>query len=323
MKSVSLKAVLSDQRLQEFGVHLKTQRNLSPLTIRAYLSDLKGVQSWLGLPNRADSEVEDDSRNFEAYLRDAALSGSYRDTTIKRKIATTKVFAKHLLEQDGIELPVVGLRRLRYKTEERLPVVMTDGEYLSFIRSVHDQTVRMTRGAKSPEIIYRAYRDRALFELLCSTAVRIGELSSANVEDISLENRTILIRGKGRRQRLLGLTHATTLHEIESYLTERARIEVSSNALFLSTLGKRLSIHAIGRLFAYYLKAARIERHITPHAMRHTVATGLLKDGADIRIVQAILGHSSILMTQRYTHVNPTLIADSFTRYSPRNHVEV
>jgi site-specific recombinase XerD len=150
---------------------------------------------------------------------------------------------------------------------------------------------------------YRALRNLALVDLLFATGMRVGEVSSLDLGDFAVAESVFKVRGKGGRDRLAFVVDEQTVRTQREHLEARSRLTSESPALFLNASGERLSTQGIANIIAQFRKEAGIERHITPHMLRHTVATLLLRNGVDIRIVQEFLGHASIATTQRYTHV--------------------
>jgi site-specific recombinase XerD len=155
--------------------------------------------------------------------------------------------------------------------------------------------------ASSPE--YRSLRNLALVDLLFATGLRVGEVSSLNVQDFFMRESVFRVKGKGGRDRLAVIVDEVTVRVQREYLEARTQIETRSPALFLNSSGRRLTTQGIANVIAHLQEEAGIERHVTPHMLRHTMATLLLRNGVDIRIVQEFLGHASIATTQRYTHV--------------------
>jgi site-specific recombinase XerD len=150
---------------------------------------------------------------------------------------------------------------------------------------------------------YRGLRNLALVDLLFATGMRVGEVSGLDLKDFEVAESVFKVRGKGGRDRLAFVVDEQTVHIQKQHIDARLRLTSGSPALFLNTSGERLSTQGIANIIAQFRKDAGIERHITPHMLRHTVATLLLRNGVDIRIVQEFLGHASIATTQRYTHV--------------------
>jgi integrase/recombinase XerC/integrase/recombinase XerD len=146
-----------------------------------------------------------------------------------------------------------------------------------------------------------AVRDNVILELLFSTGIRIGELVAVNVSDVDLEKKQIQITGRATRGRVVPMTSESVIASIKRYVELRSERNVATPALFVGRSGTRLTIYSIENIFKKHVRLADIKRHVTPHALRHTMAAMLVSTGADIREVQEILGHASILSTQVYT----------------------
>jgi len=150
---------------------------------------------------------------------------------------------------------------------------------------------------------YRSIRNLALVDLLFATGMRVGEVSTLDLRDFLIEEAVFKVRGKGGRDRLAFIVDKETVRIQREHLKARAHIATASQALFINPFGERLTTQGIADVIARLRRKAGIERHVTPHMLRHTVATLLLRNGVDIRVVQEFLGHTSIATTQRYTHV--------------------
>ncbi len=150
---------------------------------------------------------------------------------------------------------------------------------------------------------YRTLRDLALIDLLFATGMRVGETSALDIRDFFVREAVFRVQGKGGRDRLAFIVDEETVCIQRAHLNARGTIKTESQALFISGLGGRLSTQGITNVIARLRREARIKRHVTPHMLRHTVATLLLRNGVDIRVVQEFLGHASIATTQRYTHI--------------------
>lgn len=150
---------------------------------------------------------------------------------------------------------------------------------------------------------YRAIRNLALVDLLFATGMRVGEVSALNLVDFAVSESCFRVKGKGGRDRLAFVVDEQTLQIQREHVDLRSSITSNSPALFVNASGERLSTQGIANIISQFRKDAGIERHITPHMLRHTVATLLLRNGVDIRVVQEFLGHASIATTQRYTHI--------------------
>jgi len=181
-----------------------------------------------------------------------------------------------------------------------------------------NSTVKRARKPLAPSHSgYRNLRDLALVDLLFATGMRVGEVSSLDVKDFCSQEAMFRVRGKGGRDRLAFTVDQNTLEIQRSYLESRMRIETESPALFLNARGQRLSTQGISGVLTRLREEAGIQRHITPHMLRHTVATLLLRNGADIRVVQEFLGHASIATTQRYTHITKEHLIGVLRKHHP------
>jgi site-specific recombinase XerD len=170
-------------------------------------------------------------------------------------------------------------------------------------RSRPDDTLQSSVEWKASSGNYRALRDLALIDLLFATGIRVGEASALDIRDFFVREAAFRVQGKGGRDRLAFIVDEETVRTQRTYLEARRSIKTESPALFINASGRRLSTQGITNVIARLRREARIKRHVTPHMLRHTVATLLLRNGVDIRVVQEFLGHASIATTQRYTHV--------------------
>lgn len=160
-------------------------------------------------------------------------------------------------------------------------------------------------------------RNLALVDLLFATGMRVGEVSNLDVRDFVLPEAVFAVRGKGGRSRLAFAVDSKTLEIQRKHFVARMRIETDSSALFLNSSARRLSTQGIANVIGCFRQEAGIERHVTPHMLRHTVATLLLRNGADIRVVQEFLGHASIVTTQRYTHITKEHLIGALRKHHP------
>ena len=156
-------------------------------------------------------------------------------------------------------------------------------------------------------------------DLLISTGIRIGEAAALTLEDVIASERTLLIHGKGRKQRLIYISSPITWNRLMSLIKQRKRC--GGNYLFINRYGNPISIHGIEDIYAKYVKKAKLEVKSTPHYLRHTFATNLLSNGADLRSVQEILGHASVATTQIYTEVSTNRKKQVLKKYNYRNNL--
>jgi integrase/recombinase XerD len=290
------------QAIAEFLQHGQSVRNLSDRTLRAYQSDL--VQFHTHMSEMPAVEVTPE--HLETYLVKLG-DGPYRDTSIRRKVAALKVFFRYLEEQGiVVESPARKLK-IKKPIENRVPTVLSPREVRALLAAPKDQVSELaTMRDQSPggrNRYFCAVRDNVILELLFSTGIRIGELVSLNTADVDPDRRQIQITGRATRGRSVAVTSEAVLEALRQYLELRNDRAVSTGALFVGRSGTRLTIYSIENIFKKHVRLAEIKRHVTPHALRHTMAAMLVSAGTDIREVQEILGHASILSTQVYTRL--------------------
>jgi integrase/recombinase XerC/integrase/recombinase XerD len=288
------------QAIAEFLEHGQTVRNLSDRTLRAYQSDLSQFHHHVSDARMVDITPED----LEGYL-DKLGTEPYRDTSIRRKVAALKVFFR-FLEEKGIvaESPARKLK-IKRPVESRVPTVLSSREVRALLSAPKDQISDLAamrdQSAGGRNRYFCAVRDNVILELLFSTGIRIGELVALNVSDVDLEKRQIQITGRATRGRAVSIPSDVMVTTLMQYLELRGERSVETQALFVGRSGTRLTIYSIENIFKKHVRLAEIKRHITPHSLRHTMAAILVSNGTDIREVQEILGHASILSTQVYT----------------------
>jgi len=290
------------EAIADFLQHGQAVRNLSDRTIRAYQSDLSQFQVHLN----GSEMVDVTSEHLEQYL-DKLGTGPYRDTSIRRKVAALKVFFRYL-EEKGIfvESPARKLK-IRKPVENRVPTVLSSREVRALLAAPKDQIAALSglrdHSAGGRNRYFCAVRDNVILELLFSTGIRIGELVALNVSDVGIGNNQIHIIGRATRGRTVTITSHVVIDALINYMEMRSERNLTTDALFVGRSGTRLTIYSIENIFKKHVRIAEIKRHITPHSLRHTMAAMLVSSGADIRDVQEILGHASILSTQVYTRM--------------------
>jgi integrase/recombinase XerC/integrase/recombinase XerD len=290
------------QAIAQFLEHGQTVRNLSDRTLRAYQSDL--AQFHLQMDDRATVDITED--DLETYL-DKLGDGPYRDTSIRRKVAALKVFFRYLEEQGIVAESPARKLKIKKPVETRVPTVLSTREVKALLTAPKEQVAELAtsrdQSAGSRNRYFCAVRDNVILELLFSTGIRIGELVALNVQDVDLEQRQIRITGRATRGRLVTLVADDVVESMRQYLEMRAERTLSTPALFVGRSGTRLTIYSIENIFKKHVRLAEIKRHVTPHSLRHTMAAMLVSSGTDIKEVQEILGHASILSTQVYTRL--------------------
>ncbi len=288
------------QAIADFLQHGQAVRNLSDRTLRAYHSDLSQFHVHMNDANMVDITPE----HLEEYLEKLG-TGPYRDTSIRRKVAALKVFFRYLEEKGVVSESPARKLKIKRPVENRVPTVLSAREVRSLLAAPKDQISELAAARDhSPggrNRYFCAVRDNLILELLFSTGIRIGELVALNVSDVDLQDRQIQITGRATRGRTVALTSDAVVTALMTYLELRSERTLETPALFVGRSGTRLTIYSIENIFKKHVRLAEIKRHITPHALRHTMAAMLVSSGADIREVQEILGHASILSTQVYT----------------------
>jgi site-specific recombinase XerD len=189
--------------------------------------------------------------------------------------------------------------------------------------SVGDSEPKVSETLNPADPGFVRLRNIAALEILFATGMRVGELVNLALQDWREDERTFVVRGKGSRQRLAFLPDDRSLKAVELYMTCRRAMDLGHDALFVNFTGKQISTQGISRVVAETATSAEVAQRVTPHMIRHTVATLLLRYGADIRIVQEVLGHSSIATTQRYTHVSKDHLFTALRSQHPNHHLNI
>jgi site-specific recombinase XerD len=299
-----------DQSISEFlGGYFSTHERTKK-TQAAYSSDLAQVLVFLGgefdLLSLSGAVVE----RWAAHLR----QDGYAPASTRRKIVVLKVFCSYWVRKGVLPESPFWRVKLSLGRIEQLPRALSEREIRSLLaraRRNHSdvEVARQGEPVASPTTLtassagYLALRNLALVDLLFATGMRVGEASSLDIRDFFVREAAFRVQGKGGRDRLAFAVDEETVRIQRAHLDSRGHIKTESSALFVNASGGRLSTQGITNVIARLRRQARIKRHVTPHMLRHTVATLLLRNGADIRIVQEFLGHASIATTQRYTHV--------------------
>ncbi len=292
----------------EFLTHLGIEKNSSIQTVKSYREDLTQALEFLRTHLKKDSlEARDwNTRALRAFLAWLHEYG-YAKTTIARRLAAVRTFGKFLCRQGTlVSNPAEALRSPRLN--KKLPHFLTVDDIRKLLASP---------SAHSPF----GRRDRAMLETLYSAGLRVSELCGLNLGDADLGDGVLLIRGKGKKERL-ALLGDQAISALKTWLSDRKELLASvgavAEAIFLNKSGGRLTTRSVGRLLVTHLQRAGLDPRTTPHTLRHSFATHLLDNGADIRGVQELLGHKSLATTQVYTHVTTTRMQQSYHKAHPR-----
>lgn len=294
----------SKKYLQEFKLYIEVEKNFSKYTVTAYSSDILSFLIWLN--ERDIKEVNYNViREYLLYIQQF----NYSKTTTARKIASLRTFYRFLYREKVVETnPAVGVHAP--KRGKSLPEFLTEAEIEQVMNNVKISTPA-------------GYRNRTILELLYATGMRISELSNLNFENLNLAENEIRVFGKGAKERIV-LVSERAKKFLEEYIkTVRTLIsenaELSDNSpVFINKTGYRLQPQSVRLAIKEVMENIELPKHVTPHVFRHSFATKLLENGADLRVVQELLGHSSISNTQIYTHVSTERLKHSYELAHPR-----
>ncbi len=289
--------------ISQFIAELQTTKNLSKKTLLAYESDLRQFCAY------QNNLMKPELCAYVSHLQDTL---QLKDTTIRRKIIALKLFYEYLTKQNIICCSPFQKLKFRFKNERRLPKTMPVSDVAKLLRCFDIDSHTLSPFAKSLYI-----RDAALLDLLISTGIRIGEATALTLNDIITAERTLLIHGKGRKQRLIYISSPITWARLIALMKERRNH--ADPHLFVNRYGAPLSNHGIEDIYKKYIRKAHLKNKSTPHYLRHTFATNLLANGADLRTVQELLGHASVATTQIYTEVTTNRKKQVLRKYNYRN----
>lgn len=286
------------EAIADFGEHQRFNLGRSPATVKSYRADL------LDLARSVPTFAEFDLNALRAWLADAVAAGKSR-ATIARRTAAARAFSAWAARQGHIPTDVAA-RLSSPKVSRRLPTVVSAAE----------ATAMMEDAAPADDPV--TIRNHTMLEVLYGTGIRVGELVGLDCGDVDVHNRTIRVLGKGSKERVIPLGNAAeraVLHWLDDVRPRIARDD--TEALFVGTRGKRIDPRQVRRVVDAAGKEAGTE-HLSPHSLRHSAATHLLEGGADLRVVQEGLGHSSLQTTQIYTHVSAERLKKVYQQVHPR-----
>lgn len=290
--------------LLDYIEHLRVERGLSARTVRAYRGELLRFESWCQ-KHRADPLAgrRQPVRAYLAWLETAGLTARSR----ARSVSAIRGFYRYLLAAGRVEIEPTELLKIR-EGRRRLPRPLRVEEI--------EALLQQPDVAKPPGL-----RDRAMLEVAYGCGLRVSELVGLELSDLDLEEGFVRCRGKGDKQRLVPLGEEA-LHWVQRYLgrgRNRFNPRPGEQAVFLSRRGRRLTRQWFGKILKQHASAAGIAgNRISPHVLRHSFATHLLEGDADLRAVQAMLGHARIVTTEVYTHVDRARLKSVYDRHHPR-----
>lgn len=302
------------RHISTFIFHCEIEKKLSKKTIKAYETDLKQFKIFVGLENIDDVRKEE-LKSYFLHL------SKYSKKTIKRKIASLKTFFSYLEFEEVIANNPFRKVRIKIKDDLILPKVLSVDEISEILRVLYKskKEIEDIKSYAYKEIV----RNIAVIELLFASGIRVSELCSLKMKNISSDFSLIKIKGKGNKERTIPITNLATRMALRENYSSFKRTNPKESNLFINRLGNPLSEQSVRLLVKKIAKEAKIERNITPHTFRHSFATLLLEEDTDIRYIQHLLGHSSIMVTQIYTHVNDRKKTELLTLKNPRNLISV
>jgi len=290
-----------ERYIEKFINYLKVERNVSKHTVTNYAVDLASFAAFLG--DKDIAAVDHLTlRRFLAEMR----SKNYAKRTVARKLATLRTFFKFLYREGHIKTnPITAV--MTPKLDKKLPKFLDVNKVERLINSPDDKTVP-------------GLRDRAIFETLYSTGIRVSELVGIDSDDVDFISGVVKVLGKGAKERMVPIGD-TALTAIRKYLDKRSAEKARAkdkHAVFLNKSGTRLTDRSVRRIVDKYIRVCAIGEKISPHSLRHSFATHLLDRGADLRSVQELLGHMNLSTTQIYTHVTMERLKAVYDKAHPR-----
>lgn len=293
--------------LESFKLYLEVEKNYSKHTVRAYASDILSFLIWQNEGNLKDVNYE----KLKQYLT-FMQKFNYSKTTTARKIAALRTFFNYLYREKITDInPAKGIHSP--KRSKNLPKFLTEEETETIIRNIKSDTPS-------------GYRNKVIVELLYSSGMRVSELSGLNFSNLNIENNEIRVLGKGSKERIV-LISDRVKELIKTYIktvrplinTEGPKTETTEDSpLFINKTGFRLHPQSIRVAIKETVNMIQLPKNVTPHVFRHSFATKLLNHGADLRIVQELLGHASISNTQIYTHITVERLKEAYNNAHPR-----
>ena len=292
------------KEISQFLASLKYEKNASPHTIASYKRDLLQLARYL--EERKIVLVRIDNvilRGFLAKLQE----NKNKKSTMARKLAAIRSFFQFCIKKKWLEdNPAKAVATP--KQEKHVPSFLSEDEMAQFLDL--PQTTQPLD-----------LRDKAALELLYATGMRVSELAGLNLDDLNFSERLIRVRGKGKKERLVPFGKKAE-DCLTFYIQSRSQInkgDIEARALFLNYRGERLSSRSVERIVDKYIRLTALRRKISPHSLRHSFASHLLSRGADLRVIQELLGHESLATTQKYTHLDLKHLLEVYKKSHPRS----
>ena len=299
----------------EFIDGLSLERNLGIRTLKAYRSDISCMMQWIELRKYTELDSETIARYFFYLQNEIELTAR----SIRRKYVSIQQYCSFLSRKYSPGEHFLTFSSRRFQLPKTLPKTLTTEEIKRLIVSVNEEY----QESHSEYFRKLCLRNMCIIELLFCLGLRIGEISALDLDDYRREENSMLIHGKGNKERILFISSPIVSQKLNQWLLTRGEMNPDDPALFVSRMGKRLSIYSIENIFYKYRDRTQINPHSTPHYLRHSFATQLLNNGAGIRDVQELMGHNSIVTTQIYTEVSLSRKKEVLLKYNGRNRMDV
>mgnify|MGYP005748907635 FL=1 len=285
------------------------RKELDPKTLKAYRIDLRQFFDFLHVDVPGKAEIE----RYITYLHK-----TFKQKTVKRKIASVKAFYNYLEQEEIFEENPLRKIRVKFKEQMTLPRIIPRRDIEKLLNSMY-------RYLKTVRVAERkgALRDLAVVELCFATGARVYEISNLREENVDLESGVLKFMGKGGKERYIQIGSKALVKFLKKYCREHEESIRRSGFFFVNENGERYREQSIRRMLRKYTERAGIRRKITPHMFRHSFATYLIEEGVDISCVQQLLGHSSIRTTQIYIHVATQKQAEILKALHPRNRMKI
>lgn len=297
-----------NQYVNEFFDYCRFHKKLNDKTLRAYETDLNQYKLF---SNSLSKE------SLWTYIEN--LNRLYKPRTVKRKLATLKAFVHFLLIKDLIDCNPFD----KIETSIREPLLLPKTIPLDTISQLISFSYKQIKTAKTDYQFKYAVRNAAIIELLFATGGRVAEICSLSREDVDLRNGSVKFYGKGSKERIVPIENPSVLSILKKHQMLYEDKFSNCNYFFINRLGRRTTEQSVRNMIKSYCCQCEISLHITPHMFRHSFATLLLEEDVDIRYIQRMLGHSSIITTQIYTHVTSSKQKEIIKTKHPRNKLNI
>jgi len=292
---------MNNELTEQFELYLKNELRLSIHTLKAYVSDISGLQEFCRANNITFLKIKNtELTSYTRHLYTQGLSAK----SITRKISSFKSFFQYLVKHNVLRSnPCLGIKAP--KAKKSLPKTLNVDEISRLLN------VKLTNHTKM--------RDHAIFELIYSSGLRVSEVVGLNIEDVAMDDQILTVRGKGNKMRALPFGNVAKA-ALNKWMDHRIKISSAEDrAIFLSKSGQRLSIRSVQKSIRSWGIKAGINQKLSPHILRHSFATHMLESSKDLRLVQELLGHESLSTTQIYTHLDFDHLSKVYDNAHPRS----